>query len=118
MQADGTGTYVWASYFTEAGVWSAREQVSEGPTTSQPEVAMDAAGNAICVWAQMDPVRADLYARRFIAGSGWQAPQLIEHEDDGRADLPQIAMSTSGDAMVVWTYYEGGTPSVWAVAFR
>ena len=74
-----------------------------------PQIAVDASGNAIAVWYQSDGTRDNIYANRYTAGTGWSTAVLIETDDTGPADSPQIAIDGSGNAIAVWE--QDGDPS-------
>jgi len=71
-----------------------------------PRVAMDAGGNAVAVWEQ----EGDIWAARYLAGAGWQAPVAIE-ESAFFAWGPEVAVAANGDAVVVWQQDETDTAS-------
>jgi hypothetical protein len=78
-------------------------------------VANDATGNAIAVWREC----GGIWANRFTPGSGWGLPELIETNDNGRAERPQVAMDASGDAVAVWYKWDDGyRASIWAIRFE
>ena len=71
-------------------------------------VAIDAAGNSIAVWIKEEgfsaPEKKELLARRYVAGSGWQAVEVLT-SDATTVDFssPAITMDpTTGKAMVAW----------------
>lgn len=82
-----------------------------------PMVAIDNAGNALAVWrleksSILSPagLSEELLARRYIAGSGWQAIETIVGPTT-KQYLESATMSmdkTTGKAMVVW-HLDGGT---------
>lgn len=69
---------------------------------SNPWIAMDESGRAICVFVQSGPTaNYRPYANVFLPGAGWQGPVLIDSGQDYDADTVQVAM-TSGRAMCVF----------------
>ena len=84
-------------------------------------VAIDAAGNAIAVWMQLDAGTANesVLASRYVPGSGWSAPVALENDAAGATDGPQIAIDrASGRAMVVWAQLtSAGAYDIWARPF-
>src|SRR4030067_1083902 len=72
-----------------------------------PQIAIDAGGNAIAVWHQHDGTRYNIWANRYTAGSGWGAAALIEIDDAGDAGSPQIAFDAGGNAIAVWAQCDG-----------
>ena len=51
---------------------------------------------------------------RSAAALGWGTAELIETDDAGKAQYPQIAVDPNGSAIAVWEQYEGGRLNVWA----
>jgi predicted enzyme related to lactoylglutathione lyase len=81
-----------------------------------PQVAMDPMGNAIAVWYQSDGTRDNIWANRFD-GSGWGSAQLIETDDAGDAQYPQVAVDPRGNAIAVWLQWDGTRFNNWANRF-
>ncbi len=73
-----------------------------------PVVAIDAAGNAISIWrrevdASSFPSTYELLARRFVAGTGWQAIQVLASGSTPAIEQPQLTINpATGKAMAVW----------------
>lgn len=80
-----------------------------------PQVAVDNSGNAIAVWTLFNGVRRNVWANRYVAGSGWGRPQLIESDHGADSGLPQIVVRKStGDAIVVWEKSDNTRRNIWA----
>ena len=76
---------------------------------------MDASGNAmvVSVWQQSSGVYS-IEARRYAASnSTWGAPQVVG-TNAGPVGAPQIAFDASGNAMVVWSQWDGATDNVYS----
>ncbi|HEX6242347.1 MAG TPA: calcium-binding EGF-like domain-containing protein [Polyangiales bacterium] len=132
VAADGTGgafvvwsqkgaayQSIWANRFARGTGWGSAvllEQDDAGDALA-PQVAADAAGNAIAVWAQGDGTRTNLWAARYVVGRGWNAPVLLEDDDRGNAGLPQVSMNARGEAMVIWSQHDGTRSNVLAARF-
>ena len=72
-----------------------------------PQIAIDASGNALAVWYQdgdaTAATRYDIWANRYTASTGlWGTATLIETDNAGNALGPQIAFDASGNAIAVW----------------
>ena len=80
--------------------------------------AIDASGNIMVVWQHINLARGenDIWANRYVVGTGWSGPTLIETRD-GNALYSQVAGDPSGNAIAVWTQREGTRDSVWANRF-
>lgn len=72
---------------------------------STVRVAMDAAGNAVAAWSQLDS-RGLIsgFANHFNHSSGWNGPVLIEANDaeEVSSDGIDIGMDSSGNAIAAW----------------
>jgi hypothetical protein len=117
-QFDGTRHNIWASRFTPAGQWSAPELIEfdDLDRAFDPQISMDASGNAIAVWEQSDGVRLNIWASRFD-GTRWDTAQKIETDDTDDARGPQVAMDASGNALAVWEQSDGTSDSIWAARY-
>ena len=85
-----------------AGVWSGAVWLEAGAgDATNPQIAMDNSGNAIVVWQQVDSSgNQSILANRYSAGA-WGGAVWLE-AGTGQATNPQVAMSSSGNAIVVW----------------
>lgn len=77
------------------------------------DVAADPAGNAIATWVQCCGP-ANVWARRFTQGTGWEPAALIETGDAGDALEVHVAIDGSGNATAVWRYWDGSDRSAWS----
>ena len=85
---------------------------------TRPQIAVDASGNALAVWRQSDGTRLNIWANRFTAAtSSWGTAALIETDNLGDASSPQIAFDASGNALAVWSQFDGTRPNIWANRF-
>ncbi|MBL0212145.1 MAG: hypothetical protein IPQ13_14720 [Holophagaceae bacterium] len=89
------------------------ETNNAGSATS-PQIAMDASGNALTVWSQYDGARNNIWANRYTPGTGWGTPALLESDNAGYADEPQISMNAGGNALAVWSQHDGTRTNIWA----
>ncbi len=71
----------------------------------EPQIAMDASGNAIAVWEKEegDGNRAySVWANRYRPNVGWRTAVRLE-SGAGSAAFSQIAMNAAGNAVAVWS---------------
>ena len=128
VDASGNATAVWVQTdFASSAIWSNRYVVGTGWGEAQlietndagfaelPKVAVDGSGNAIAVWYRTSEVaRWDVWSNRFEIGAGWGDAELIETDDTGDAERPQVAVDASGNAIAVWYQNIGTFPSIWS----
>lgn len=110
-----------ASRYTPANGWSVPEAIEteEVRTAVNPVIAMNSSGSAVAAWAQNDGTRANVWANVYAPGAGWGTPKLIEANDTGNANQPQIAIDSGGNAHVVWIQDAGTVkPSIWGNLYR
>ena len=120
-QRDGTRTNIWANRFTPSAGWGAAEliETDDAAGAFDPKVAVDPNGNGVAVWAQLDGPSAssEIWANRFTPSAGWGAAERIETDDADNAFCPQVAVDPNGNAVAVWTQFDGTRPNIWANRF-
>ena len=124
MDPQGNAIAVWHQWDTSAlvpvtSVYSSRHSVGSGwenatkieeddwGGVSPPQIAVDAAGNGIAVWRQADATGGRVWTNQYRAGAGWGAANRIDTNPLLPAHAPQIAMDSSGTAVVVWFQEDG-----------
>ena len=107
---------VVAARYSPDGRWGDSFDVASGSISGEPRVAMDAAGNAIVVYAQLAELetQVDAFARIYSGGSWEDAVVLSAEGIIGGVFQPSVAMDPNGKAVVVWR--EG--PDIWASVFE
>ena len=89
-----TSTGVQASVLPPGGTWS--EPVTVAPAGINPQVAVDAAGDAVALWATSSSSIASAQAAVLQAGGTWSAPRTL-----GTGVTPNLA--ASGQGVAPWT---------------
>jgi hypothetical protein len=117
-QYDGAPYNIKANrYSAQSRQWGTAKLIgsdSAGDAYS-PQIAVDAMGNALAVWHQLDGPHYNIKANRYSAQSGtWGMAQLIESDNTGHAEYPQVAVDDSGNAFVVWEQFDGTRFSIYA----
>jgi hypothetical protein len=115
-QNDGTQYNVWSNRYDAASGWGTAaliEPVDAGTATT-PRVKVDSQGNGIAVWTQSDGTQSNIWSARYVVGSGWSTPVLIEPAEAGDAALPRLAINAGGDAIVVWIQSDGTRTNLWS----
>ena len=96
-------------------VWGTPEliETDNSGNAFRPQVGVDGSGNAVAVWYQHDGTRYNIWSNRYVAGTGWGTAQLIE-TDSGDAEVPQVGIDGSGNAVAVWQQDDGIRLNTWA----
>lgn len=98
-------TIVQAATRPVGGPWSApRDLSAPGVNARAPRVEMDAAGNAVIVWAQDSAGGTVIRHRTRPAGGDFSASAPLSEAEVGHdASAPELAVNAHGAAVVVWT---------------
>ena len=91
--------------------WSLSSSTSNGDDSRQPQIAIDANGNAFAVWSQGAYLfgyhtQDSIYASRYTPETGWSGTERINPYLAG-TESPQISIDSNGNAMVVWKDRDG-----------
>ena len=118
-QHDGTVFHVWAArYDAASSSWGEAQPLETNDTDDAwyPQIALDAAGNAVAVWHQqdIDGSVVSVWNNRYTAGSGWGGAQPLDTSDTDDAGLVQIEFDATGNAIAVWIQWDGIRFNIWA----
>jgi len=118
QQVDGGGgniNSIWSNRYTLGSGWGTAMLIeTDARPATNPQIAFDANGNALAVWVQFDRSIFHIASNRYTAGNGWGTATLVETDDAGGAYDPQIAIDASGNALAVWSKYDGAHYRVWS----
>ena len=125
--AVGDAVAVWEQNGnTHRNIWSNRYVVGTGWGTAQlietdnsgdaydPQVAANAAGDAVAVWWQSDGTRWNVYSNLYVVGDGWGAAQFVETDDLQNATEPKVAVDGTDNAVTVWRQFDGNQSNIWS----
>jgi hypothetical protein len=85
-----------------------------GTNASQPQVAYDAAGNALAVWTYLTSPSIVQGAYRPVGGSFGAVQTISGAPLTAPAEEAQVAFDGSGEGVIVWAQSNGSEPSVYA----
>jgi hypothetical protein len=106
-RSNGTNLIVEAASFTAGGSWSAPVPLSApGEDAEVPQVAMDAAGDAVAVWERFNGTNEIVETASLAAGGGWSAPVPLSAAGQD-ASAQRVAMDANGGAVAVWDRFNG-----------
>jgi len=118
-QFSGTSAAIWSNRYVAGTVWGTAERIeSEAGVARVPQVAFDAAGNAIAIWEHFDGTRSNIRSNRYVVGTGWGVSRLVETNDAGNAQSPQLTVDPQGNALAVWQQPDGAFQRIWANRYR
>ena len=67
-----------------------------------PQITVNANGDAIAVWQQSDGFNDSVWANRYTVAADWSVAELIENNTFGNDRTPQVAIDPTGNAIAVW----------------
>ncbi len=116
QQSDGSRLNIWTARYASGSGWSMPQLVetNDSGDAKQPQIAMNPAGGAVAVWQQHDGIRWNIWAAHHAPGAGWQNVRLIETNNGGDAQNPQVMLDSNGRAIAVWEQ-DGG---IWAARYE
>ena len=113
---DGTNLIVQAAARAAGGSFGAPQDLSAaGQKAGFPEVAVDGQGNAIAVWSRFDGTNFIVQAAARAAGGSFGAPQDLSAAGQ-KAGFSQVAVDGQGNAIAVWSRFDGTNFIVQAAA--
>jgi hypothetical protein len=92
------------------GLFGAVQQYvsAAGQNASEPQIAVDPAGNAVAVWSRFDGTMLRIQAAYRPAGAASTFGAAQDLSDTlGEAFSPQVGISDSGEAVAIWTRKDG-----------
>src|SRR6267378_3908866 len=90
----------------------------DGLRIMEPQIAIDANGQAMAVWYQYSAGGEIVWANRMVPGSGWGSPVRISAAIAGNPYIyPRVAAAGNGDMFAVWEQPNATVASVWSNRF-
>jgi hypothetical protein len=99
-------SHTYACCYTAANGWSMAERVDNSLSASIDQyLAVDSSGHFYAVWTQRtDTAVSTILCRKYIPGTGWQAPQLVGTGYSVRS--PKVAADSYGNVFAAWQQYD------------
>ncbi|MCK5242099.1 T9SS type A sorting domain-containing protein [bacterium] len=88
-----------------------------GNNASLPQIAINSAGHAFCVFKQADATTARIYANRYSPSSGWGTAVIISITSVNAADDPRIVMNDTGEAFCAFIQADTTSNRVYVTQF-
>lgn len=120
QQSDGSRDNLWANRYTVGIGWGTAQLIEQDNmgSSTMPQLAVDSIGNVTVVWKQFDGMRYNIWANRYIVGTGWDTAQLIETDNTGSVENPQLTVDSNGNVTAVWYQSDGMRNNMWANRFE
>lgn len=115
-QWDGAQFSIYSNRYSPISGWSTPVLIESDNTSfaQYPQADVDPSGNVFSAWHQSDGTRVNIWANRYTSGVGWGTAVLIETDNTGDALSPQLAVDSSGNAIVVWYQWDGLRYNIWS----
>jgi hypothetical protein len=104
---DGSDDVVQAVVKPAGGSWGSPTTLSEaGENATEPQIAVDGAGDATVVWRRYDGSDDVVQAVVRPAGGSWGSSATLSEAGENATE-PHVAVDGTGDATVVWRRFDG-----------
>jgi hypothetical protein len=120
-QHEGGQVSIVANRYVNGTGWGTAAAIEADGTggAGAPQIAMDAAGNAVAVWAWSaasgPPYNFSVWANRYTVGSGWEGAGPIDAINTSTPNAnPHVALDGAGNAIAVWHRPDGSWDSIWS----
>jgi hypothetical protein len=115
QQMKGANSCICASSYVPGSGWSKNESIHicNHGLASRLQITIHSSGNAVLVWYQFDGQFYRIWAKHYLAGTGWCATQRLV-DNAGDAFSPQVCMHTNGTVVAVWYQDDGICNGIWA----
>jgi PKD domain len=105
--SDGTHPVIESASRPAGGSWGESKEISEaGQDASEPQVAVDPAGDAVAIWHRYDGSNFVIQSSFKPAGGAWRPPIDLSREGQS-ADEPKVAIDAGANAVAAWRRYDG-----------
>ncbi len=113
-QSNGTNTLITAAFKSRWGDFRTPETVSDaGQDAFEPQLTIDHKGNVVAVWTRSDGANLRVQSAFRPAWRDFKAPDTISSEGQDAFE-PQVASDEDGNAIAVWTRFDGSVERVQA----
>lgn len=115
-ESGGGGTSnIWSNRYIPGSGWDSAEKIENDETNPAYGLDMDVddQGNAIAIWSQWAGGYFSIVANRYVTGSGWGNPELIETLDE-EVSIGHVKIDTNGNAVAIWRQRINSEFSIWA----
>ncbi len=109
QSSNGSGEdFIQSAFRPAGGAWQEPVNLSQ-PDADSAKVVLDAQGDAVAVWNRFDGGTRTIQTAFRPNGGSWQeAINLSASEPGNNAEIPSVAVDSSGDTLAVWEFGKGG----------
>lgn len=120
-QSDGLRDNVMANRYVAGVGWGGAVLIENDDAGSayEPQVVVDASGNATAVWSQRNVAgfTFNAWANRYSPAAGWSTAMVIDNSPEP-ARSTQIAIDGLGNVTAAWAQNSGARTDIWANTLR
>ena len=115
-RSDGARNIIQATARPPGGTWQSPVDVSAiGQNAAEPQLALDAEGDATAVWRRYDGADQVVQSSTRLAAGAWRSPNNLSAAGQNASE-PQIAVSSAGEALALWKRYDGANTVIEAAS--
>lgn len=120
----GPTNAIYASYFTKSTMsFNSPLLISPmiaGQPAARPQIGVDSNGNGIAVWRRNDGTANAIESARYdFSTQTWSSSVTLTNPSIAglNANAPQIAVAPNGNAVAIWTFFDGTVTGIQAAAY-
>ncbi len=98
------GPQLWSNKYQTGVAWGVAQLVHESGTGSiaaYPKLSVEPNGDAFAVWKEINGSQYDIWAAKYVAGTGWEKAQQID-TNLASSNVPNITSDGLGNAHAIW----------------
>ena len=106
-RTDGSHTIIQSSSRPAGGAWTPVADLSaSGRSATEPQVAVDAVGNAVAVWSRTNGSHTVIQGASRPTGGDWTSPLDISDSERSAVES-EVAVDPAGNAVALWSRFDG-----------
>ncbi|MBS4168785.1 hypothetical protein [Parachlamydia sp. AcF125] len=106
-RSNGMHLVIQAATLPRNGSWTTPVDISlPGQEALQPHLTVNLSGNVLAVWKRFDGRHYLIESAALPYGGSWSFPTILSQPGQN-ADKPQVALDAAGEAIAVWSRYNG-----------
>jgi len=119
-QYTGGQIRIFSNRYTESQGWNGPKAINGQDNAPQyvaagnPNLGIDANGNAIAVWYNTDFVESNYQFAQFDGANGWQPEQTATSNENALISAPLLSVGSQGDALLTYSRDNNGVTEFFA----
>ncbi len=112
----GSDYRIYANHYIPGSGWQGAVAIDGGSSlyAASPEIDINDAGEAFCVFKKSNGSTNRVYANKYLPGSGWTGPVIIDANTGENTENPVVALNNRGLALAAFEQSFGSINRIYA----